>query len=90
MRTSLNELRVAEAYLLRTAPPGEQLVFEARLILEPALRQETSWQQKTYGVIREYGRQQLQAEIREVHQKLFSDRRYAGFRSRINRIFRTK
>ncbi len=89
MRTSLNELRLAEEYLLQTAPPGEQLVFEARLIVQPSLREETGWQQKTYRIIREYGRQQLLAEIGETHQKLFSDDRYAGFRRRISRIFRT-
>ena len=90
MRTSLNELRLAEEYLLQTTPPGEQLVFEARLILEPVLREDTVWQQKTYGIIREYGRQQLLAEIGEVHRNLFTDRRHAGFRRRISRIFKTK
>jgi len=89
MRTSLNELQLAEGYLLQTATPAEKLVFEARLMVQPSLREETHWQQKTYDIVREYGRQQLLTEIADVHRKLFSGHTHTGFRRRISRIFRT-
>jgi hypothetical protein len=71
MKTSLNELRLIEAHLLGNESPQERLLVEARLILQPDFRQNLHWQQKTHGLVRQYGRQQLKKEIEQVHQALF-------------------
>jgi hypothetical protein len=72
MKTSLNETRLIEMHLAGKAPAEERLLFEARLILQPDLRRNMHWQQKTYQLVQLYGRQQLKKEIEQVHQALFS------------------
>ncbi|SEN65035.1 hypothetical protein SAMN05216436_11974 [bacterium A37T11] len=90
MRTSLNELHMAEAYLFDKAFAGDYLLFEARLLIEPGLREETQWQQKTYELVREYGRRQLRKEICMVEKQLFSEPEHRSFRQRIAGFFRKK
>ncbi|MBS1532988.1 MAG: hypothetical protein JSU01_21995 [Bacteroidetes bacterium] len=90
MRTSLIETEQIETHLLRRSEPGDALVFEARLLLEPELRDKMHWQQKTYNIVKQYGRQQLKQEIERVHQQLFSKPEHTGFRRKIMRLFTKK
>lgn len=90
MRTSLLETEQIEAHLMQSAEPGDALVFEARLLLDPDLKDKMFWQQKTYSVIRQYSREQLRGEIEAAHQKLFNDRQHIGFRQKIARLFSKK
>ena len=90
MRTSLIETEQIEAHLLRLSEPGDALVFEARLLLEPELKDKLDWQQKTYTIVRQYGRRQLKQEIEAVHQQLFNRPEHAGFRQKIMRLFTKK
>ena len=90
MRTSLIETEQIEAHLLRLSEPGDALVFEARLMLEPELRDKMHWQQKTYNIIKQYSRQQLKQEIDAVHRQLFNRPEHAGFRQKIMRLFTKK
>jgi len=83
----LIETEQIEAHLLRLSEPGEALVFEARLLLDPELRDKMNWQQKTYHIVRQYGRQELRAEIEAVHQQLFNRPEHSGFRQKIMRLF---
>lgn len=88
MKTSLNELRSIEAHLLGRESPQERLLVEARLILQPDFRQNLHWQQKTYELARQYGRQQLKKEIEQVHQALFCPATpHPSFRKKILRLF---
>ena len=87
MRTSLIETEQIEAYLLRSAKPGDALLFEAKLILDAGLQDKTQWQQKAYEMIRSYSREQLKMEIGSAHQKLFNQPEHAGFRQKIRRLF---
>ncbi|WP_143774197.1 hypothetical protein [Niastella vici] len=87
MRTSLNEIRQIDDYLLKYAGEADALLFEARLLLQPALRETMLWQQKTYEIIRQYSRRQLKAEIETVHQQLFTGPEHLSFRKRIMRLF---
>jgi hypothetical protein len=90
MRTSLIETRQIEAHLLQLWEPGDALVFEARLLLEPELRGKMQWQKETYNLIRQYGRHQLKQEIEAVHQQLFTEPKHAGFGQKIMRLFSKK
>ena len=90
MRTSLIETEQIEAHLLKLSDPGDSLVFEARLILEPELKEKLMWQEKTYSMVRIYGRDQLKQEIEAVHQQLFTESKHAGFRQKIMRLFSKK
>jgi hypothetical protein len=90
MRTSLIETRQIEAHLLQLSEPGEALVFEARLLLEPELRDKIQWQKETYSIVRQYSREQLKQEIEAVHEQLFTEPKHAGFRQKIIRLFSKK
>ncbi|MDB5134575.1 MAG: hypothetical protein JWP37_1178 [Mucilaginibacter sp.] len=90
MRTSLLETEQIEAHLLRLSESGDMLVFEARLLLEPELQDKMIWQQKTYNIVRQYGRNQLKQEIENVHQKLFTEEHHQSFRQKIIRLFSKK
>lgn len=90
MRTSLIEAQQIEAYLMWLSEPGDALVFEARLLLEPELAEKVQWQKETYKIIRQYGRDQLKKEIEAVHQQLFNEPKHTGFRQKIIRLFSKK
>ena len=87
MRTSLHEIQQIEDYLFQYAGEADACLFEARLILEPALREKMAWQQKTYELITQYSRRQLKAELEAIHQKLFTAPAHRSFRDRIRSIF---
>ena len=87
MRTSLIETEQIEAHLMQRSEPGDQLVFEARLLLEPELHEKMQWQQEAYRMVKLYGRDQLKQEIEAVHQKLFTQKEHLSFSQRIRRLF---
>ena len=90
MRTSLIDTQQIEAHLMHLSEPGDALVFEARLLLEPELSDKMRWQKETYTIIRQYGRDELKKEIEAVHQQLFTEPKHAGFRQKIMRLFSKK
>ena len=87
MRTSLNDIQQIDDYLFRYAGEADNALFEARLILEPALRDNLLWQQKTVEIIRQYSIRQLKAEIETVHQHLFTEPEHIPFRRKIMALF---
>ena len=88
MRTSLNEIKLIEAYLFNSNPTEDALLFEALLILNPELPSQIMWQKKTHAVVQQYSRKKLRAEIETVHQRLFNEAEHRSFRQRILNIFR--
>ena len=90
MRTSLLETEQIEAHLMRCSDTGDSLVFEARMLLNPELKEKVLWQQKTYQLVRLYSQNQLKQEIESVHQKLFNDVQHQSFRQKIMRLFSKK
>ncbi|MGZ3750833.1 MAG: hypothetical protein ACXVB0_15640 [Mucilaginibacter sp.] len=87
MRTSLIETEQIEAHLLQLSKPGDALVFEARLLLEPELYEKLQWQKEAYRMVQLYGRQQLKKEIEAVHQQLFNQPEHISFSQKIRRLF---
>lgn len=90
MRTSLLETEQIEAHLLRQSGTGDALVFEARMLLDPELKEKVLWQQRTYQLVTLYSQNQLKQEIESVHQKLFNDGQHQSFRQKIMRLFSKK
>lgn len=88
MKTLWNETRQIELHISGKANTGDALLFEAQMILEPALRAKVLWQKKTYAIIKDYGRAQLKNEIEAVHQKLFTATEHTSFRQKIRRLFK--
>lgn len=87
MQTSLNELRLIEDYLFCGCEEEERCLFEAKLILQPELKENVYWQKKTYQIVQNYGRKQLKSEIEQVHETLFNTHEHRSFRQRIMRLF---
>jgi hypothetical protein len=90
MRTSLIETEQIEAHLLRRSDTGEALVFEAKMLLDSDLKEKVQWQQKTYTLVKLYGRNQLRQEIDAVHQNLFTHEQNKSFRQKIMSLFSKK
>ena len=87
MRTSLHEIKQAEDYLLNEIDPQDKLLFEARLILSPQLREDVLWQQQTYTLVKQYGRKKLKAELEALHQQLFTQKQHQSFAQKIKSFF---
>jgi len=90
MRTSLNEIKAIDDHVLGHAAPDEALLFEAKLIINPELKQQVMWHKQTLSLVQQYGRNNFRAEIEAVHQKLFSQPEHEGFRKKIMRLFRKR
>ncbi len=88
MKTSLDELQLIENCLLGRAPGEQQALFEAKLLLDPELREDVYWRWKTYGIVREYGRKQLYKELEKVHHTLFTKPKHQSFRDKVLGFFR--
>lgn len=89
MKTLWNETLQIDLHISGKANTGDALLFEAQMILDPALGDKVLWQKKTYAIIKDYGRLQLKTEIEEVHQKLFTADEHTSFRQKIRRLFKT-
>jgi hypothetical protein len=87
MRTSLNEIKAIDDHVLKLAPPDEALLFEAKLIINPALYEQIVLHKQTLSLVKQYGRNNLKAEIEAVHQKLFGQPEHESFRQKIMRLF---
>jgi hypothetical protein len=83
----LNEIKLIDDHLLDTSDPADALLFDAMLILDNTLPEKIVWQQNTHAVIQQYSRKRLKAELEDVHQKLFSERRHKCFRQKIFDLF---
>jgi hypothetical protein len=83
----MNELQQLEYYLQGKLIPEERLLVEARLLLDTELRDQLTWQQKTYRLIKVYGRKKLKTEIGQVSNRMFSEEKFNNFRKKIQTIF---
>jgi hypothetical protein len=84
----MNETQQLEHYVEGTLTTDERLFMEARLIVDAALQDKLGWQEKAYALIRAYGRKKLKAEIEQVQNRLFTEKKFQGFRKRIQTIFK--
>lgn len=88
MKTSLDNLQWMEGCLLEQANGSDQALFEAKLLLDPALREEAYWQRRTYAIVRQYGRRQFRSELDQLHQILFTAPQHRSFRDKVLGFFR--
>ncbi len=88
MKTSLFETEQIEKYLLKKMPQEESLVFEARLLLDPNLKNNISAQLSAYSIIDKFGRKSLRAEIVGVQNQFLNDPLNLTVREKLKRIFK--
>jgi len=84
----MTETILLDNYLLNRAEPADKLLMDARMLLDEELRDKAEWQQQTYALVRTYGRNCLKHEIAAAQKKVFTEKRFAAFRKKINGIFK--
>lgn len=84
----MNDTQQIEGFLDRTLSPQEQLLMEARLLIDRGLQEKVQWQQRSHELIRAYGRKQLRLDIERAQQRVFTEKAFSSFRQIINTIFR--
>jgi hypothetical protein len=83
----MNETQWIDDYLRGEISPETKLLLEARLLIDSDLKEKMFWQEKTYALVKNHGRQQLKREIEKVQQRLFSETRFESFRKKIQILF---
>ena len=88
MRTSLNEIELIDGYIFNNSSTEDALLFDAMLIINPALSNQIAWQKRTHAMVQQYSRKKLKAEIETVHQKLFNEPAHKNFKQKILSFFK--
>ncbi|MBE9582844.1 hypothetical protein IM792_00145 [Mucilaginibacter sp. JRF] len=88
MRTSLNNIKLAEDYLNKQLPTGDKLLFEARMLLDHDMLTNVKAQRHAVELVKQYSREQLRTEIEAVHQTLFNNKQHRTFAQRVLSFFR--
>jgi len=88
MRTSLNNIKAIDDYLLDNMHPGDALLFEANMLLNNDLVNDMEHQQNTYAVIRQYSRKKIKDEIVAVQKIVATAPQHRGFIHRIANLFK--
>jgi hypothetical protein len=88
MRISLFKIEQIDEHIFGRSTTEDRLIFEAMLILDPALKFEVLWQKRSLGLVQQYGRKKVKAEIESAHQKLFNEPAHGTFRNKILNLFK--
>lgn len=88
MRISLNKIKQIDNHLFNRGNAEDRLIFEAMLILDPALKSQVSWQKKALDFVQHYSRKKMKAEMESVHRQLFSEPAHRRFRNKILSLFK--
>ena len=88
MRISLNKVEQIDNHLFNRGNTEDKLIFEAMLILDPALKSQVSWQKKALDFVQHYGRKKMKDEIGSVHRRLFNEPAHRRFRNEILSLFK--
>jgi hypothetical protein len=89
MRTSLIEIQQIDEHLLNRQLPQDALLFEARLIINPQLREDVFFQKQTLALMHQYGRNSLRKQIEDIHLQLFTKPQHKNFRQSILGLFKS-
>jgi hypothetical protein len=84
MTTSWNNTKQIERYLTGKFSPADKFVFEARMLLSPALQTEVLLQKKVFGLVKMYHRKKFKEELEASAN--FSGSRKAKFSEKNLRI----
>jgi hypothetical protein len=87
MRTSLNNIKLIDDHLFNKNSVEDGLLFDALLILDPALSEQVSWQKKTHILVQQYSRKKLKGEIESAHLQLFNETAHQSFKRKILGLF---
>lgn len=87
MRTSFRDIVLTEQYLNGKMAGEEAAVFQARLLVDRALKQDMIFHRLLHRLVQLYHRKKLRQEIHSVHQHLFRAHSNDTFQNSIRKIF---
>lgn len=88
MTTSQKNTRLIEKYLNGRLSPADRFLFESRLIIDPVLKRDLFFQEKTLRLIKMYHREKLKEELETLHQQMFNNPDKINFRQSIYQLFK--
>lgn len=88
MRTSLTETARIDHLIEQMAKPGERLLLQPILQLDPEFAAKVAWQQKAHALARLHGREELLSTVRKVDSEMFQAAQHHLFRRLIYSIFK--
>lgn len=88
MKTSSTDTELLEKFLRGELSAAENLWVHARLLTEPALKQELELHRKLHRLIVLYRRRKLMGYIQDVHREIFDAPEQRTFKSKIQRLFK--
>lgn len=84
----MNDTQLIENYIFKRLDVENQLILEARLLIDTEFRGKLKWQRQAHDIIKAHGRNILRQEISLVEKRLFSEPRFKNFRTIIFTIFK--
>ncbi len=87
MRTSLNDIKVIEAYLDGTLTVSDRLLFDAKLLVSKELRRNVALQREVNIIVKRHHHMSVLQEFKCTHERLFHDDRHAELTKEIQSIF---
>ena len=88
MRTSLNEISQIEKFLFHELPPEDQVLFQAKNILDKDFKMNVFLQKKIYRLLDLFHKNELKEQAEEVHSALMNNPKESAFRAEILAIFK--
>ncbi len=86
----MSEIAKTEAYLMHTCGTDEKLLMDAKLLIDPVLRANTSLQKVIYKAVKFWSRKQMKAELQQIQANLFNRPETQTLRDEIHDIFKDK
>ena len=87
MKTSWNNIKELDAYLLGQLPTRDRLLMEAKLQINAELRIILHRQKLVHKLLRFYHRKKLKEEIKNIGNSLMTDPEKISFQQKISQIF---
>lgn len=86
----LDEVRDIDKYLFDKLDEPSKLVFEARVLIDPALKLRVEWQKRIYAIVKLSGRRRIRNEAERIHRQLFDDPAKLSFQQDVLQLFTKK
>ena len=87
MKTSIPEIIRTERFLKGELPPDERVVFEARMLVDAELKNNTFFHSTVHRLITLYQRKKIKVEVELLHARIFHDPERAAFKESIFKLF---
>jgi len=88
MRTLLNKTVLIEKYLQGDLNVKDRFLFDARLLLDPELKEDLYFQRKAILLVKMYHRKRIKEELEIIHKHLFNNPLKSDFQQAVYQLFK--